>query len=241
MKDKSRYSRNIGILKESDQDLLSKKSVCVIGCGGLGGGVIENLTRLGVGELTVVDSDVFDVTNLNRQVLSNEENIGKSKAAEAVDQMKRINSNVEITPIQTELTEENCRQIIAGHDLVIDAVDNIKTRFILEEACEKEGITLIHGAIGGWSGQVGVARPEDKLISKIYAADMNDNAADTDAVLEDKAAVDTLSGNPSFTASVVSAIQAAEAIKVLLGKEDALYNKLLMIDLSEHSYEVIEL
>ncbi|MDO5413852.1 MAG: HesA/MoeB/ThiF family protein [Bacillota bacterium] len=229
MKDKSRYSRNIGILKESDQDLLSKKSVCVIGCGGLGGGVIENLVRIGVGKLTVVDCDTFDVTNLNRQVLSNETNIGKSKALEAADQMKLINSNVEITPIQVELTEENCRQIIAGHDLVIDAVDNIKTRFILEAACEKEKVTLIHGAIGGWSGQVGVSRPGDKLFQKIYPAHEND------------ASVDTSAGNPSFTAAVVSAIQAAEAIKVLLGKEDALYNKLLMIDLSEHSYEVIEL
>lgn len=229
MKDKSRYSRNIGILKESDQDLLSKKSVCVIGCGGLGGGVIENLTRLGVGELTVVDSDVFDMTNLNRQVLSNEENIGKSKAAEAASQMKLINSEADITPIQIEITEENCRQIVAGHDLVIDAVDNIKTRHVLEEACEKEGITLIHGAIGGWSGQVAVDRPGDKLFQKIYPAHEGD------------ASVDISAGNPSFTASVVSAIQAAEAIKVLLNKEDALYNKLLMIDLSEHSYEVIEL
>ena len=224
-----RYSRNIGVITQDEQVLISQKSVCIIGCGGLGGGVIENLTRLGVGKLTVVDSDVFDVTNLNRQVLSNEENIGKSRAAEAVDQMKRINSNVEITPIQTELTEENCRQIIAGHDIVIDAVDNIKTRHVLEEACEKEGITLIHGAIGGWSGQVGVSRPGDKLFQKIYPAHEND------------ASVDTSAGNPSFTAAVVSAIQAAEAIKVLLGKEDALYNKLLMIDLSEHSYEVIEL
>ncbi len=225
----NRYSRNIGILKESDQELLSKKSVCVIGCGGLGGGAIENLTRLGVGKLTVVDSDVFDVTNLNRQVLSNEENIGKSKAAEAASQMKLINSEADIRPIQAEITEENCRKIIAGHDLVIDAVDNIKTRHVLEEACEKEGITLIHGAIGGWSGQVAVDRPGDKLFQKIYPAHEGD------------VSVDISTGNPSFTAAVVSAIQAAEAIKVLLGKEDALYNKLLMIDLSDHSYEVIEL
>ena len=231
-----RYSRNIGVITQKEQAILSQKAVCIIGCGGLGGGVIENLVRVGVGKLTVVDSDVFDVTNLNRQVLSNEENIGKSKAPEAAEQMKLINSEADIAPIQAELTEENCRQIITGHDLVIDAVDNIKTRFVLEEACEKEDIILIHGAIGGWSGQVGVIRPGDKLISKVYAADQDD-------VLEreDDAAVDTSLGNPSFTAAVVSAIQAAEAIKVLLNKEDALYKKLLMIDLSEHSYEVIEL
>jgi len=230
-----RYLRNIGVIAEDEQELLSQKSVCVIGCGGLGGGVIEALVRIGVGKLTVVDSDVFDLTNLNRQVLSNEGNIGKAKAAEAVSQMKMINSDVDIIPIQTEFTKENCSQIIAGHDLVIDAVDNIKTRFVLEEACEKENITLIHGAIGGWGGQIAVSRPGDKLISKVYAADQDDALE-----REDGAAVDTSIGNPPFTAAVVSAIQAAEAIKVLLGKEDALYNKLLMIDLSEHSYETIE-
>lgn len=223
-----RYLRNIGVIAEDEQELLSKKSVCVIGCGGLGGGVIENLVRIGVGKLTVVDSDVFDVTNLNRQVLSNEGNIGKAKAAETVSQMNLINSNVEVTSRETEITEDNCCSIIKGHDLVIDAVDNVKTRFILEEACEKENITLIHGAIGGWSGQVGVIRPGDKLIRKTYPTD------------EEPSSVDTSAGNPPFTAAVVSAIQAAEAIKVLLGKEDVLYNKLLMIDLSEHSYETIE-
>lgn len=222
-----RYSRNIGTITIEEQQTLSQKSVCIIGCGGLGGGVIENLTRLGVGKLTVVDSDVFDVTNLNRQVLSNEDNIGRSKALEAAEQMKLINPEVYITPIQTEITKENCRQIIAGHNLVIDAVDNIKTRFVLEEACEKENITLVHGAIGGWSGQVAAIRPGHKLFQKIYPADEGDDS------------VDTSSGNPSFTAAVVSAMQTAEAIKVLLDKEDALYNKLLIIDLLDHSYEVI--
>ena len=232
-----RYSRNIGVITAEEQQILSQKSVCVIGCGGLGGGVIENLVRIGIGKLTVVDSDVFDVTNLNRQMLSNENNIGKAKAAEAVEQMNLINSEVEITPIQTELTEENCTQIIAGHDLVIDAVDNIKTRFVLEKACEAKNIPMIHGAIGGWSGQVAVVRPGDKLISKIYGSRIDEDKHDGEA--EDTAAVDTSSGNLSFTASVVSAIQSAEAIKVLLNKEEALYNKLLMIDLSDHQYEII--
>ncbi len=223
-----RYSRNAGVVSPKEQQSLSQKSVCVIGCGGLGGGLIENLVRTGVGKLTVVDSDVFDVTNLNRQVLSNETNIGSSKATEAASQMKLINSDVEITPIQAEITKENCRKIIAGHDIVIDAVDNINTRRILEEACETERTILIHGAIGGWSGQVAVVRPGDALISKIYPE------------VEGDTAVDTSAGNISFTASVVSAIQASEVIKVLLGKEEALYNKLLVIDLLDHEYEIIE-
>ncbi|MDO4745758.1 MAG: HesA/MoeB/ThiF family protein [Bacillota bacterium] len=222
-----RYNRNLGVLTADEQDALMQKSVCIIGCGGLGGGVIENLVRMGVGKLTVVDCDTFDVTNLNRQVLSNEGNIGNSKADEAAAQMKMINSEVDVTPIHTELTEENCRKIIADHDLVIDAVDNIKARLILEAGCEEEQIPLVHGAIGGWTGQVGVVRPKDRLIHKIYPEG------------EPDAEPDTSLGNPSFTASIISAIEAAESIKVLLDK-DALYNKLLMVDLIEHSYEIIE-
>lgn len=223
-----RYSRNIGTISKEEQAILSQKSVCIIGCGGLGGGVIENLVRLGVGKLTIVDHDAFDVTNLNRQVLSNEANIGKSKAEEGATQMAVINSEIEIVPINVEINEENCRQIIAGHDIVIDAVDNIKTRIILEKACEEEGITLIHGAIAGWNGQVAVIRPGDRVLQNIYQG--NEERGD-----------ELQTGNPSFTPSVVSGLQAAEAIKVLLGREGVLEKKMLMIDLLEHEYEVIAL
>lgn len=223
-----RYLRNIGTISKEEQAILSQKSVCIIGCGGLGGGVIENLVRLGVGKLTIVDHDAFDVTNLNRQVLSNEANIGKSKAEEGATQMAVINSEIEIVPINVEINEENCRQIIADHDLVIDAVDNIKTRIILEKACEEEGITLIHGAIAGWNGQVAVIRPGDKLLQNIYQG--NEDRGD-----------ELQTGNPSFTPAVVSGLQAAETIKVLLGREGVLEKKMLMIDLLEHEYEVIAL
>lgn len=230
---KDRYSRNVGSITEEEQQILSQKAVCVIGCGGLGGGVIENLVRMGVGKLTVVDSDVFDVTNLNRQVLSNEQNIGRSKAIEAAEQMKLINSTVEITPMQTKITEENCRQIIAEHDLVIDAVDNIGTRLTLEKACEHENIVLVHGAIAGWGGQVGIVNPGNKLISKIYQGYTEDgDSSDKGAEKE--------TGNLPVPAATVSAIQAAEATKVLLDKDEVLYDKLLVLDLLNHEYEIIE-
>ncbi len=222
-----RYDRNIGTISAEEQATLMQKSVCVVGCGGLGGGVIENLTRLGIGKLTIVDCDVFDETNLNRQVLSNENNIGKLKAEEGAAQMAAINSSVEITTINTELNEENCRGIIAGHDLVVDAVDNIKARLVLEKECEEESITLVHGAIAGWNGQVAVIRPGDRILRNIYQG--NEDRGD-----------ELQTGNPSFTPAVVSGLQTAEAIKVLLGREGVLENKMLMIDLIEHQYEVIE-
>lgn len=222
-----RYDRNIGTVTIEEQELLKSKSVCIIGCGGLGGGVIENLVRLGVGRLTIVDRDVFDETNLNRQVLSHEGNLGKSKADEGAARMTAINSEVDVIPVNTKLDEENCCSIIKGHDLVIDAVDNIKTRIILEKACEEENITLIHGAIAGWNGQVAVIRPGDRIIETIYQGD-------------EERGEELQAGNPSFTPAIIAGMQAAEALKVLLGREGALENKMLMVDLMDHQYEVIE-
>ena len=219
-----RYDRNIGTITIEEQELLKSKAVCVVGCGGLGGGIIENLTRMGVGELTVVDGDSFDVSNLNRQVLSNEGNLGRSKALEAAEQMSKINSEITLIAIEELLTAENAGDIIDGCDAVVDALDNVESRLALEDACEKAGIPLIHGAISGWNGQVGVVMPGSGILHQIYGSDMEDSSPT----------------NPSFTPAVVSALQAAETIKVLLGREDILMNKLLMIDLMYHEYEVID-
>jgi len=220
-----RYDRNIGTITTEEQALLAKKSVCVVGCGGLGGGVIENLTRMGVGELTLVDSDVFDETNLNRQVLSNEENLGMQKALEAARQMKLINPEVEITPVCVLLDEGNADEIIAGHDVVVDALDNVEGRLVLEAACEAEGIPVVHGAISGWNGQVAVVMPASRMLSKIYEEGCSEQDKPT---------------NPSFTPAIVAGLQTAEVIKVLLGREGTLENRLLIIDLLEHEYEVID-
>ena len=220
-----RYDRNIGTITIEDQAVLACKSVCVVGCGGLGGGVIENLTRMGVGELTLVDGDVFDESNLNRQVLSNEDNLGKSKALEAVEQMSRINSEITFVAIEDLLNEENAAAIIDGSDLVVDALDNVEARFALEKACSELNIPLVHGAISGWNGQVGVVMPGSGILSEIYM---------------DPEPTDDAPTNPSFTPAVVSAIQASETIKMLLNREEALRNKILMIDLLDHEYEIID-
>ena len=222
-----RYTRNIGTITEAEQQILAGKAVCVIGCGGLGGGVIENLTRMGIGRLTVVDCDVFDETNLNRQVLSNQDNLGHAKAIEARLQMKLINDNVEIFSVQAELGEDNAADIIRGHDIVMDALDSVPARLILEDACTAENIPLVHGAIDGWNGEVAVVMPGSLLLHEIYGG------------WEEPGEGEPRGSNPSFTPAVVSAIEAAEAIKVLLGKE-CLAGKLLTIDLLNHEYEVID-
>ena len=129
---KNRYSRNMNTLSQEENESLKTFKVCVIGCGGLGGYVIELLGRLGIGTITAVDGDVFDETNLNRQLLSSEEVLGKSKALAAEERMKKVNSDVTVHPIRIFVTEENCDEIISGHHVVVDALDNMTARRLLE-------------------------------------------------------------------------------------------------------------
>lgn len=222
-----RYERNIGTITVEENELIKHKSVCIVGCGGIGGGVIENLVRIGVGKLTVVDADVFEDSNLNRQVLSNEQNLGKEKTSEAAEQMGIISSEVSINPVQTRVDASNAESIIKGHDVVVDALDNVDTRKILEHACEKAGIPLVHGAIGGWNGQVGVILPGGRIIERVYAD-------------YETSGQEIKTGNPSFTPAIIAGIEAAEVIKLLIGSKSELLNKLLMIDLLTHEYEIID-
>ena len=242
---KKRYDRNIGTISEEEQELLAAKAVCVVGCGGLGGNVIEGLVRMGVGRLTVVDCDCFEETNLNRQVLSNEQNLGKSKAVEAVEQMAVINSDVRVDAIEARLDRSSAWEIVAGHDVVVDALDNIEARLILERACEVEEIPLVHGAIGGWNGQVTVVMPGAKVLEEIYGPVGNsgsdgssrDDGSNSCAETECEADKPT---NPPFTPAVVAAMEAAETIKLLLGREEVLAGKILTLDLLNNEYEVID-
>jgi len=225
---KDRYKKNMNTLSPEENDRLRSFKVCVVGCGGLGGYVIELLGRLGIGTITAVDGDVFEPTNLNRQLLSTEEAIGKSKAMAAVERMKQVNSDVTICPVQAFVTEENCDEIIRSHDIVVDALDNMSARRLLEQHCEKQNIPMIHGAIAGWYGQVSTIMPGDRTLQKIYPTNENKGA-------------ETELGNPSFSPAAVAAIEAAEAVKVLLQRGGILRNKLLTIDLLNQEYEVFDL
>lgn len=220
-----RYSKNEAMLTSEENASLRTFKVCVIGCGGLGGYVIEMLARLGIGHLTVVDGDVFSVSNLNRQLLSQESNMGLSKALVAVERVRSINSEVQVIPVTEYMDEINADRILAGHDVIVDALDAIKPRFIAQASASKLGIPLIHGAIAGWHGQVTTIYPGDDTLNEIYPHNLE--------VLENPM------GNPSFTPALVASIECAEVLKVLLNKEGCLRKKLLQIDLLNQTQEVI--
>ena len=154
--------------------------------------------------------------------------MGKSKAVTAQNRMKLVNPLINLTPVVEELSKENAEEILKGHDLIVDAVDSINTRFLLQEITAKLNIPLVHGAIAGWYGQVSTILPGDKTLEKIYPS-------------RDGRGIENDLGNPSFTPALVASIQVAEALKVLLGKGGILRNKLLYIDLLEQEYVIMTL
>ncbi len=223
-----RYARSVGTLSLAEIKRLQSARVAVVGCGGLGGYVLEMLGRMGVGFLTAVDGDVFEESNLNRQLLSETALMGKSKAAAAKSRMGMVNPEVDVTASQQWLTAESAPGLLQGHDVVVDALDSIEDRRILQQAAEILGIPLVHGAIGGWYGQVAVVFPGDRTLDHLYRGG-------TQRGLEKQL------GNPSFTPALVAAVQAAETIKLLIGRGEVLRNRVLRIDLLEQEYTLIEL
>lgn len=222
-----RYSRNKKLISQEEQDILLGKKVCVMGCGGLGGYVIEMLARVGIGELALVDCDFFDSTNLNRQLLSSEENLGESKVGAAIERVQSINSEIRVKGIIKRIDKDNMGEIISSYDLVIDALDSIPLKVELEKACSEAGITMIHGAIGGWIAQVAVCRPGDSLLEVLYG-DIEEG-------------VEKDMGNPSFTPALAASIQVSEALKVLLTKGEPLRGEILYIDLSTNTFSTLQL
>lgn len=223
-----RYSRNLSSISHDENLVLQSSKVCVMGCGGLGGHIIEMLGRLGIGHITAVDSDVFEVSNLNRQLFSDEMSIGKSKALMAVERMKVVNSNIEVIPVTQYIDKTNAKEILGGHELVIDALDNIESRLVLEKACKDLNIPLVHGAIAGWYGQVCTIFPGENTLSKIYSSGISKG-------------MEKRLGNPSFTPALVASMEVSEAVKILLGKGELLRNKLLFLDLLSNEFVTIEL
>ena len=220
-----RYERNIGALSADEQELLKTKRAAIIGCGGLGGYAAEFLVRIGLGHITVIDGDLYAASNLNRQLNALETNLGKSKAEETAKRLLAIRSDLPVEAIHTFLTDENALELLKGHDVIIDALDNVKTRLLLEKAAGALGIPLVHGAVREWSAQVCVVFPGDATLSMLYQSGKEFEQPSV----------------PSFAPAFCASIQASEAVKALLNRDTLLRKKLLTADLRDLSFEIIEL
>jgi molybdopterin/thiamine biosynthesis adenylyltransferase len=215
----ARYQRNRQTISTAEQLQLLKSRVAVIGCGGLGGYVIEELARLGVGEIVAIDPDVFEEHNLNRQILSTPATLGRAKVEAAALRVAEVNPAVLLTPVRDAFTPENGAALLSGSRVVVDALDSIPVRLQLAEVCNTLVIPLVHGAIGGWYGQVATQFPGERSLAKMY-----------DRCGHGKG-IEQQMGNPSFTPAVVASLEVAEVCKVLLAKGLTLRGRTLSIDL----------
>lgn len=224
-----RYQRSLGTVGVSGQVALLKSRAAVIGAGGLGGLVIELLARMGVGRLVVADGDVFSESNLNRQLLATEKNLGKNKAAEGAERVARLNSSVEVQVEPVMATSENLPAILDGCGVAFDCLDNLPSRRLLAKACRDLGIPLVHGAIAQYMGQVLTIFPEDPGFDVVYPYP------------EMERGIETVLGNPAATPAMIAAWQVQEGIKVLIGGEPLLRNRLLYFDMREGRTDILHL
>lgn len=217
-----RYLRNIPALTHAECALLSRKRILIVGCGGLGGNLISIFARIGVGTLRIVDGDIFEATNLNRQLFSEMPVLGQNKARVAADRVARINPQITVEPVETFLTEENASGLLQDCDIVVDALDNIPSRRLLAAACEKAGLPLVYGAISGWVAQSALSLPGDKLVEKLYPEDI---------LVQDKSVL-------SFTPSLCASMQAALCVKYLTGRQVE-PSRVYYFDLLNQEFEII--
>lgn len=214
-----RYQRNQMALSVEDQLQLFRSRAAVIGCGGLGGYLVEELARLGVGKLTLVDPDVFEENNLNRQLLSTPALLGEPKVNAAKARVAEVNPAVTVFAYQTAFSTANGRQLLSDCSVVIDGLDSLPVRRELAALCRDLAIPMVHGAIAGWYGQVTTQLPGKDLSSLLPPP----------AVAE--RGIEEQLGNPAFTPAVIAGLQIAETVKVLLGRGEPLSQRALFVDL----------
>lgn len=228
-----RYARNFKTYDAQDQIRLLKSEVTVVGLGGLGGSVLEWLARAGVGLMRLVDGDQFEHHNLNRQLLCTQHRIGTSKAQAAAERICSINSSVSIETYSEFLTSENAIRLISGSDAVVDCLDNITSRFILEAAAKQAGIPMVSAAVAGLSGQVTTIYPQDRGLQLIYGPEEDLPSA--------KGAERTLGCLPQAV-GLIAAAESGEVIKILLGQEEQLLrNQMLLVDMSTNTFDILPL
>ena len=201
---------------ELGQERLKQSHVVIAGLGGLGCSASMYLASAGVGHITLVDCDLVVLSNLNRQVLHWEEDIGQKKPFSVAWKLVRLNPTINITPLFEKITEDNVRDIIKGADVVIDGMDNFETRLILNSGCVVERIPFVHGGIYGFLGEITTIIPrKTPCLACIFPA-----TPKKEGIL------------PVFsvTPALIAALQAAEAIKLLAGLGDLLTNRMLYIN-----------
>lgn len=227
-RDLERYNRQIMLddLGERGQERLKGARIFIAGCGGLGSPVALYLAAAGIGEIRVVDSDKVELSNLNRQILHWDGDVGKSKADSAAEKLKKLNGDIRIETINALIDESNINNLVAGFDGIVDAMDNMPTRYLLNGAAIDNNIPLFHGAVQGFEGRALTVIPgRTACLWCLYHGSVPP---------QEKFPV------IGVTPAVIGSIQANEAIKHIAGIGKSLSNRLLIYDGLDLQFTEIE-
>ncbi len=231
-----RYSRQTLLeqIGRDGQERLISSRVAIIGCGALGTVIASTLVRSGVGRLTIVDRDYIELSNLQRQILFDEEDIarGLPKAVAAAQKLRRINSEVHIEPVVTDLNAGNAERIIRNVDLVLDATDNFETRLLINDVCIKQGIPWVYGAVVATYGMTMAIVPGRTPCFRCFLGQIPPPGS--------RPTCDTV-GVLAPAVNMVASLEVAEGLKLLLGKADELNGTLLYVDAWTATLEQLEL
>ena len=217
-----RYSRHI-ILPEvggKGQRKLLNSSILLVGAGGLGSPAALYLAAAGIGRLGIIDGDVVDMSNLQRQILHHVDDVGRPKVQSAVKSIAQINPDVKVEPFQTVLSSDNAKEIISQYDLVVNGCDNFPTRYLVNDCCVLLKKPLVDGSIFKFEGQVTVFVPGQGCYRCLYPAPPPPGLVPS---CQEAGVLGVLCG-------IIGSLQAIEAIKLLLGIGDSLAGRLLFVD-----------
>src|SRR5512137_529542 len=225
--EKKRYSRQIRLFGEDGQEKLKRTSVFIAGAGGLGSVVSIYMAAAGFGRIRIVDCDAVELSNLNRQILHSQADLGRAKALSAYDALTGINPEIEVEAVVERITQDNIKELLQGCDLIMDGMDNYPMRYLLNRAALKSGRPLFHGAISGYQGQATTIIPgRTACLSCLFP----------------RAPPPATFPALGSTCGIIGSIEVTEAVKYVTGKGRLLENRLLLWDgldsrLEEMAYE----
>ena len=211
-------NRQKGILNKKEQLKLKNSVITVIGCGGIGGAVIEMLVRMGVNNLKIVDKDTFDYSNINRQLMSSVDRIGQPKTDVTAEIIQSINPFVDVEIFNTELNQDNVDDIIKDSIIVVDALDNLKTRIITSRTALKYEIPFVHGAIHGTMGQITTFTSETPSYEETFNLPSSGKELSEDVFEKVGKLAKEVPPVIGPVPNIVGCLQAFEVVKILTGK-----------------------
>ncbi len=230
-RDLQRYSRQILIdgFGKKGQLKLKSSTVGILGCGGLGSAVSIYLTAAGVGKIIIADSDIVDITNLNRQITHYEYDIEKirNKAISTMEKLSMFNSDIKVETYTKKIDEKNIDEVFRKADLIVDCLDNFEDRYLLNTYCIRSNKTFVHAAVYGFYGQLTTIIPKKTACLKCIFPSTPPQIKVFPII--------------GVTAGLFGILEATEVIKYLTGVGEFLFNEMMLIDLSENEINKIKM